>query len=50
MKKLSNAIDRFYRHLAFGTGGLRGVLGAGTGAYFSCERKVPKGHLGNYVS
>ena len=22
--------DRFYRHLAFGTGGLRGVLGAGT--------------------
>ena len=23
--------------------------GAGTGAYFSCERKVPKGHLRNYV-
>ena len=22
--------DRFYRHLAFGTGGLRGVIGAGT--------------------
>ena len=26
-----NAVsDRFYRHLAFGTGGLRGVIGAGT--------------------
>ena len=24
------ASDRFYRDLAFGTGGLRGVLGAGT--------------------
>ena len=23
--------DRFYRDLAFGTGGLRGVIGAGTG-------------------
>ena len=24
------ASDRFYRHLEFGTGGLRGVIGAGT--------------------
>lgn len=32
LEKLSNIEikDRFYRHLEFGTGGLRGVLGAGT--------------------
>lgn len=28
--KPDDIADRFYRHLAFGTGGLRGVMGAGT--------------------
>lgn len=32
--------DRFYRHLEFGTGGLRGVIGAGTNRmnkYIGCK-------------
>ena len=32
--------DRFYRHLAFGTGGLRGVIGAGTSRRPSGLRKA----------
>ena len=29
--------DAFYRDLAFGTGGLRGVIGAGTNRMNSCK-------------
>ena len=41
--------DRFYRDLAFGTGGLRGVIGAGTNRMnIYTVRKATKG-LANYV-
>ncbi len=41
--------DRFYRDLAFGTGGLRGVIGAGTNRMnFYTVRKATQG-LANYV-
>ena len=40
--------DRFYRDLAFGTGGLRGVIGAGTNRMnVYTVRKAHRG-LGNY--
>lgn len=41
--------DRFYRELAFGTGGLRGVIGAGTNRMnFYTVRKATQG-LANYI-
>lgn len=41
--------DRFYRDLAFGTGGLRGVIGAGTNRMnFYTVRKATQG-LANYI-
>ena len=41
--------DRFYRDLAFGTGGLRGVIGAGTNRMnIYTVRKATQG-LANYV-
>ncbi|MCD7928535.1 MAG: phospho-sugar mutase [Clostridiales bacterium] len=42
--------DRFYRELAFGTGGLRGILGAGTNRMNVCTvRKATQG-LANYLN
>ena len=41
--------DRFYRDLEFGTGGLRGVIGAGTNRMnFYTVRKATQG-LANYI-
>ncbi len=41
--------DRFYRELEFGTGGLRGVLGAGTNRMnIYVVRKATQG-LANYI-
>ena len=41
--------DRFYKELAFGTGGLRGVIGAGTNRMnISTVRKATQG-LANYI-
>ena len=37
----ASAEDAFYRDLAFGTGGLRGVLGAGTNRMFSAKPPPP---------
>ena len=42
--------DRFYRDLAFGTGGLRGVIGAGTNRMnVYTVRKATQG-LANYLN
>ena len=42
--------DRFYRDLEFGTGGLRGVIGAGTNRMnFYTVRKATQG-LANYIA
>lgn len=42
--------DRFYRNLEFGTGGLRGVIGAGTNRMNVCTvRKATQG-LANYLN
>ena len=42
--------DRFYRHLAFGTGGLRGVLGAGTNRMnLYTDRRATQG-LADYLN
>ncbi len=41
--------DRFYKELEFGTGGLRGVIGAGTNRMnFYTVRKATQG-LANYI-
>ena len=41
--------DRFYKDLEFGTGGLRGVMGAGTNRMnFYTVRKATQG-LANYI-
>ena len=41
--------DAFYRHLEFGTGGLRGVIGAGTNRMnIYTVRKASQG-LSNYI-
>lgn len=40
--------DAFYRDLAFGTGGLRGVIGAGTGMLlldYICSQRVKHGKM-----
>ena len=41
--------DRFYRDLAFGTGGLRGVLGAGTNRMNVCTVAKATQGLANYL-
>ena len=41
--------DRFYRRLSFGTGGLRGVLGAGTNRMNAYTVRQATQGLANYI-
>ena len=41
--------DRFYKNLEFGTGGLRGVIGAGTNKINKCTVRRATFGLANYI-